>query len=110
MPPPTSPERLVKEPLMDTTEARGPNSPPRKQSSPVDDSDDSGTLDKQPGTPLLRTYGEGFAQLRKYLSEEYSESTTVDSGLIVLVTTAQSGHNPFCSLAVLLSFVFNNPQ
>ena len=30
----------------------------------------------------------------------------VDSGLIVLVTTAQSGHGPFCSLAVLLSFVF----
>ena len=27
----------------------------------------------------------------------------VDSGLIVLVTTAQSGHGPFCSLAVLLS-------
>ena len=25
----------------------------------------------------------------------------VDSGLIVLVTTAQSGHGPFCSLAVL---------
>ena len=30
----------------------------------------------------------------------------VDSGLIVLVTTAQSGHGPFCSLAVFLSFVF----
>ena len=33
----------------------------------------------------------------------------VDSGLIVLVTTAQSGHGPFCSLAVLLSFVFKIP-
>ena len=34
------------------------------------------------------------------------DSNYVDSGLIVLVTTAQSGHGPFCSLAVLLSFVF----
>ena len=31
---------------------------------------------------------------------------TLLTWLIVLVTTAQSGHDPFCSLAVLLSFVF----
>ena len=36
--------------------------------------------------------------------EGWSES--VDSGLIVLVTTAQSGHGPFCSLAVFFSRVF----
>ena len=71
MPPLTSPERSVQEPI-------GPNIPPRKRYSPVHGSDDSGTSDEQPGTPLFRTYGKGFAQLRKYLSEEYSESTTLD--------------------------------
>ena len=30
----------------------------------------------------------------------------VDSGLIVLVTTAQSGHGPFCSLVVFSVRVF----
>ena len=32
----------------------------------------------------------------------------VDSGLIVLVTTAQSGHGPFCSLVVFFSSCLQN--
>ena len=64
-----------------------------------------------PGSrPSEELKGMDILRVQKSHNNTRHKITHTDSGPIVLVMTAQSGHGPFCSLAVLLSFVFKERE